>query len=202
MSARARHRSTSGTRNASAGPFLTLVLLVAVGTAAYRAGRDGRQPQPATAPLPIGTWTVRFSPMGGATELVVDAIQRAQRSIHVQAYSFTSAPIARALVDASRRGVHVEVILDKSQRTERYSEADFLAHAGIPVAIDAAHAIAHNKVMIIDDDTVVTGSFNFTKAAEERNAENVLVIRDPAMAGRYRANWIEHRRHSEPYAGG
>ena len=58
-------------------------------------------------------------------------------------YSFTSAPIAKALVDAKKRGVDTEVILDKSQRTEKYSSADFVAHEGIPTFIDAAHAIAH-----------------------------------------------------------
>ena len=68
----------------------------------------------------------------------------------MQAYSFTSAPIAKALVDAKRRGLDVAIILDKSQRTEKYSSADFLAHADIPTFIDAAHAIAHNKVMVID----------------------------------------------------
>jgi len=147
------------------------------------------------------TWQVAFSPSGGATQLVVETVAQAKQSILVQAYSFTSAPIAQALVEAKRRGVTVEVILDKSQRTEHYSEADFLAHAGIPVLIDAAHAIAHNKVMIVDGETVITGSFNFTKAAEEHNAENVLVLRDKALATEYAANWQRHRAHSEPYSG-
>src|SRR5262244_3963004 len=75
---------------------------------------------------------VFFSPHGGATEAVVNALDHATNSVLVQAYSFTSAPIARALVDAHRRGVQVQVILDKSQRTEKYSEADFLQHEGIP----------------------------------------------------------------------
>src|SRR5208283_3803153 len=88
--------------------------------------------------------------------------QRAKRTVLVQAYSFTSAPIAKALVDAHKRGVDVEVVLDKSQKTEKYSSADFLAHAGIPTKIDSKHAIAHNKIMVIDSATVITGSFNFT----------------------------------------
>lgn len=104
---------------------------------------------------------VYFSPKGGTQEALVRAIQEARESIYVQAYSFTSAPIAKALVDAHKRGVAVEAVLDKSQRTERYSGATFLANAGIPVWIDAAHAIAHNKVMVIDHRRVVTGSFNF-----------------------------------------
>ena len=67
--------------------------------------------------------------------------------------------------------------------------------------IDAQHAIAHNKVMIIDGETVITGSFNFTKAAEENNAENLLVIRDKKLADQYTKNWQEHERHSKVYVG-
>ena len=102
-------------------------------------------------------------------------------------------------MDAHKRGVRVEVILDKSQRTQKYSSADFLANQGIPTKIDAKHAIAHNKVMIIDGETVITGSFNFTKAAEEKNAENLLVIKDKKLAERYIKNWQEHVQHSEDY---
>ena len=142
-----------------------------------------------------------FSPKGGCTEAVVKEIDAAKKTIIVQAYSFTSAPIAKALVEAHKRGVDVRVILDKSQRTEKYSSADFVLHAGIPIWIDAQHAIAHNKVMVIDGATVLTGSFNFTKAAEEHNAENLLVIRDKALAEKYAANWNTHLDHSEKYAG-
>ena len=129
----------------------------------------------------------------------MNALNQATNSVLVQAYSFTSAPIAEALVDAHRRGVKVQVILDHSQRTEKYSEADFLKHSGIPTLIDAQHAIAHNKVMILDDAIVLTGSFNFTKAAEEHNAENLLVINDPVLAKQYIENWHAHEQHSELY---
>jgi len=106
---------------------------------------------------------VFFSPKGGCTEAVVENVGKAKLTILVQAYSFTSAPIAKALVDAAKRGVKVQVILDKSQRTEKYSDADFLLHEGVPTFIDAKHAIAHNKIIIIDSHTILTGSFNFTK---------------------------------------
>lgn len=154
-----------------------------------------------TEPRPAPSWEVRFSPRGGAAAAVIDALRGAKTEVLVQAYSFTSAPIAAALVDAHKRGVRVEVVLDKSQRSERYTSADFVAHAGIPTRIDDRHAIAHNKVMVIDGGTVITGSFNFTKAAEESNAENLLVIRDAELAGRYAANWRLHASHSDPYAG-
>jgi phosphatidylserine/phosphatidylglycerophosphate/cardiolipin synthase-like enzyme len=144
---------------------------------------------------------VFFSPQGGCTEAVVQNLASAHSEIFVQAYSFTSAPIAKALVDAHRRGVKVQVILDKSQRTEKYSSADFVLHSGIPTYIDAQHTIAHNKIMVIDGKTVITGSFNFTKAPEEHNAENLLVINDPELAGKYLANWKNHVAHSDGYTG-
>ena len=74
-------------------------------------------------------------------------------------------------------------------------------NVGIPTKIDAQHAIAHNKIMVIDDQTIITGSFNFTKAAEEHNAENMLVIHSPELATKYTANWKAHADHSEPYSG-
>jgi len=144
------------------------------------------------------TWRVYFSPHG-CTQAIVDALDGAQRTVLVQAYSFTSAPIAKALLEAKKRGVAVQVIIDASRVGERYSEGDFLIHAGIPTYIDAAHAIAHNKVMVIDDQTVITGSFNFTKAAEEHNAENLLILHDSELAARYTANWQAHRSHSDAY---
>jgi phosphatidylserine/phosphatidylglycerophosphate/cardiolipin synthase-like enzyme len=142
---------------------------------------------------------VYFSPHGGATEAVVDTLDHATNSVLVQAYSLTSAPIAKALVDAHRRGVQTRVILDASQRTDKYSEADFLQNSEVPTLIDARHGIAHNKIIIIDDYLVLTGSFNFTKAAEEKNAENLLVINDPSLAKRYLENWHVHEAHSQTY---
>jgi len=76
-----------------------------------------------------------------------------------------------------------------------------LTNLGIPVKIDAVHAIAHNKIVIIDGEAVITGSFNFTKAAEENNVENLLVIREKKLAERCTKNWGEHARHSEIYIG-
>jgi phosphatidylserine/phosphatidylglycerophosphate/cardiolipin synthase-like enzyme len=144
---------------------------------------------------------VYFSPKGGCTDAIVKELDKAKNTILVQAYSFTSYRIAKGLLDAHKRGVKVEVILDKSQRKDGYSSVTFLYNQGIAVKIDAQHAIAHNKIIIIDGETVITGSFNFTKAAEEKNAENLLVIHDKKLAERYIENWQEHDRHSEVYVG-
>ena len=146
-------------------------------------------------------WSVYFSPNGGCNAAIVGALDSATNSVLVQAYGFTSAPLAAALRDAHKRGVKVSVILDDSNLTDKYSEGDFLAHAGIRTLIDRKHGIAHNKVMIVDETVVITGSFNFTKAAEERNAENLLVIQDRQLARQYLANWRKHESHSEEYKG-
>ena len=142
---------------------------------------------------------VFFSPNGGCTNAIIKEIDNAKSEILVQAYSFTSTAIAKALLNAHKRGVKVEAVLDKSQRKEKYTSATFLANSRIPTFIDSVHAIAHNKIMIIDGTTVITGSFNFTKAAEVRNAENLLIIRSPELAKLYITNWTNHREHSEPY---
>ena len=153
----------------------------------------------AKTPIPNNSVDVYFSPHGGCTEAIIKEIGNAKTDIYVQAYSFTSAPIAKALLSAFKKGVKVEAILDKSQRTAKYSSATFLANVKIPTYIDDKHAIAHNKIIIIDGSTVITGSFNFTKAAEERNAENLLVIRSKDLAKLYMDNWTKHREHSEVY---
>lgn len=144
---------------------------------------------------------VYFSPGGECTNAIVGELNKAGKEILVQAYSFTSQPIAKALVEAHKRGVRTEIILDKSQRGANYSAADFTAHMGVPTYIDSAHAIAHNKVMVIDQETVITGSFNFTKAAEQRNAENILIIKSRELAKEYVDNWEKHKAHSEKYEG-
>ncbi len=174
--------------------IIAVVAVVAV-AAAWTMGR----PTPAASEDGIAVY---FSPNGGCTEAIIDQIGNAQETVLVQAYSFTSAPIAKALLDAHKRGVFVHVVLDSSQRTARYSSATFFRNQGIPVLIDSEHAIAHNKVMVIDGETIITGSFNFSKAAEERNTENLLIITGkPRLTRAYLDNIREHFVHSEVYAG-
>lgn len=147
-----------------------------------------------------------FTPGQDCQSFIVSKISDANKEIFVQAYSFTSAPIASALVAAKRRGVDVRVILDKSQETDKYGVADYLLNGGVTVGIDKKHAIAHNKVIIIDQSDqanakVIGGSYNYTKAAEEQNAENVTCINDPKIVQRFVDNWKLHASHSEQYFG-
>jgi phosphatidylserine/phosphatidylglycerophosphate/cardiolipin synthase-like enzyme len=150
---------------------------------------------------PMPPVDIYFSPKGGATQAVVDALDATHASAYIQAYSFTSPPIAAAIIRAHERGVQVQVILDKSNLEEKRSKAADMFHHGIVPLIDSQHEIAHNKVMILDGEVVITGSFNFTKQAETSNAENLMVIHDKQIAARYMANWRDHEAHSDPYTG-
>lgn len=136
-----------------------------------------------------------FTPGQSCTQTIVNSLQQACQSIAVQAYSFTSFQIAKALVKAKQRGVEVKVILDKAWLDDRQQDKRFRAailymyEHEVPLWIDYQPSIAHNKVMVIDAKRVITGSFNFTNSAEKRNAENVLIIDSPALAKQYLQNW-------------
>ena len=141
---------------------------------------------------------VCFSPEGHCTQLVEAAIAKAQKTILVQADYFTSLPIADALIAAHQRGVTVKLLVDRSQLTGKYAQVRHVMKQGIAVAVDKVPGIAHNKVMIIDDQYVLTGSFNWTEAAETRNAENLLLIKDSKTNSLYKAAW--HRRAEQAQA--
>jgi phosphatidylserine/phosphatidylglycerophosphate/cardiolipin synthase-like enzyme len=138
-----------------------------------------------------------FSPKGGCTDAIIREIQHARHEILVLAYSFTSRAIAQALVDAKLRGVHVEIVLDHSNEREEYTDLHFFLEQGLVPVIDPHHAIAHNKVMILDNRTLLTGSFNFTQHAENDNAENLLVIKGhPQLVRMYKENFHTHKSHA------
>lgn len=143
---------------------------------------------------------VCFTPGQDCTHQITDQILMAKHSIFVQAYNFTSKDIANALIKAKNKGVDVKVILDKSQLTQRYSLLHYIFDAGIPVWIDTKPAIAHNKIMIIDEKEVITGSFNFTDNAQKRNAENLVFITDIKLAQEFIQNWYKREHQSKPYA--
>ena len=113
------------------------------------------------------------------------------------AYGFTATNLAEALVRAKRRGIDVTLIQDEKSAQNNRETLPILFAAGIEVRSDGKHAIQHNKVMLIDDDIVITGSYNFTKSAEKRNAENIMIVRSTYAAKRYADNWKIHWDHSE-----
>lgn len=143
-----------------------------------------------TAINPGASFDVGFSPNQGSLELVLKEINSAHKSIHVAAYSFTSKPIAEALLQASKRGVEVEVIADQKSNSGKYSATTYLANQGIKVKLDGNYPIFHHKFMVIDGNSLETGSFNYSAAAAKSNAENVLVLWSvPAIAAIYEQEW-------------
>lgn len=132
-----------------------------------------------------------FSPGGTALQTVERAIGGAQKTILVAAYEFTSPEVAQALAEAVTRGVKVWLVMDDRAAASKYSQAAWLAAHGVAVRINKHYAIFHHKFLVIDGDTVETGSFNYTKGAAEKNAENALVLRGvPELALSYRNEWI------------
>lgn len=153
-----------------------------------------------------GTVQVAFTPWDNAEGLIVDSIRRARQQILVQAFSFTSRALANALIAAKRRGVEVQVMADREQTFGgEASRIPDLVRAGIPVVLEVRYQSAHNKVMVIDagtaDVAVISGSYNWTYAAQYKNAENVLILRHhPDLADAYAANWRRHFADALPYA--
>jgi phosphatidylserine/phosphatidylglycerophosphate/cardiolipin synthase-like enzyme len=143
----------------------------------------------------IGSIETAFTPGDAIDSLIVNAIDGARDEVLVQAYSFTHRRIARALVRARERGVAVSVLADREQaRALPQNALPELAAGGVDVCLDGNFQAAHNKVIIIDADTpratTITGSYNFTFAAQRSNAENIVVLRDnPPLARAYRNNW-------------
>ncbi len=144
----------------------------------------------ATTPISSGaSFDIGFSPNQGSLELVLKSINAAKKSIHVAAYSFTSKPIAEALLQASKRGVDVKVIADQKSNSGKYSATTYLANNKIQVKLDGNYPIFHHKFMIIDDINLETGSFNYSAAAS-KNAENVLVLWNvPQITATYNKEW-------------
>lgn len=130
-----------------------------------------------------------FTPPSGCGTLIAQEIARAKESIYVQAYGLTSGIIVNQLIQAKNRGVKVQVLLDKSNVSDKWSKMMDLVNANVSVRIDKVLGIAHNKVIIIDEQKVITGSFNFTNAADKRNAENVIIINNKSVAKEYLNNW-------------
>jgi phospholipase D len=163
------------------------ILILALATPACRA---------AATPAMIDTC---FAPVERCAPRIVAAIDAARETIRVQAYGFTSAPILEALAAAHRRGVDVQVIVDRSAVERRYHGATDMVSVGIPVWIDFRPAIAHTKAIIIDGALVIGGSFNYTQAAAQQNVEDVTFPQSREIASRFLENWERRRSLSRLY---
>ena len=143
---------------------------------------------------------VLFSPAGGCRDRIIEELRKAKKQVRVQVYMFTAKEIADAIIEAKKRGVDCEIIVERSQEKMAYGRLPVLKRAGVSILIDGEHETANNKIMLIDNRTIITGSYNYTKAAEEKNAENVLFIKgNTELFARYSANYDDHKAHSKAY---
>ena len=153
----------------------------------------------------VGRVDLAFTPEDAADRMIISAINNSNRQILVQAFSFTHEDIAQALITAKKRGVDVQLIADAEQTEKTQpSVVSKIAASGIPTYLDSEHQSAHNKIMVIDAGTanpaVITGSFNFTYAAQFRNAENLLIFHgNPEITAAYLHNWKHHLAHSSRF---
>src|SRR3989344_2274533 len=117
-----------------------------------------------------------FCPEDNCADKVVSLIKNAKKSVYFMTFSFTSEKIADALI--SRDGIEIKGVFDKGQASNKYSQDERLKGFGMDVILDKSKYKLHHKVFIIDNETVVTGSFNPTQSGDTNNDENILIIHD------------------------
>lgn len=142
---------------------------------------------------------VFFSPRGGIAVAISDRLSRAEKTLDIMAYGISEPTITTAVAAAHRRGVSIRLLVDRTQTSPQQSTAPDLSRSGVLLKTDRWEPLMHNKVMIIDRRTVITGSYNFSASAENRNAENLLFIDDEKIAALFLKNFELHWQHSDPY---
>lgn len=130
-----------------------------------------------------------FAPEDDVVDAMVEAINGAQESVRFMAFSFTLDEVAQALLERAVSGVEVTGIFERTGSETQFSELRPMFCAGLDVRQDGNPYILHHKVFIIDSETVVTGSFNFSSNATNSNDENLVIIRDPDLAAQYEAEY-------------
>ena len=129
---------------------------------------------------------VYFSPNGGCEHAVISEIKKATQTIDIAMYYLSSRNIAQALVKAQENNVQVRIVLDQGQEIESASKSGYLIKHGFQIRYHLGFGLMHNKFAIIDGKSLITGSFNWTLTAEERNEENLLIITDEETIEKYK----------------
>lgn len=143
---------------------------------------------------------VYFSPNGGCQDAIITELSKAQKTVDIAMYYLTSREIAQELVKAKDRGVKVRIVLDQSQETQTYSKSRYLIKRGFEVKYHVGSGIMHNKFAIFDGKVLITGSFNWTPTANEKNEENLLIMADNDLIKKYQDRFEylwEHSRKGE-----
>ena len=133
-----------------------------------------------------------FSPGGDTISPLVKEIKSAEQSIHFMAFSFTHDALGNAMRDRFKSGIDVRGVFEERQANNEYSEYKAMKKAGLSVVLDKNRGAMHHKVIVIDRETVITGSYNFSKNAEKRNNENLLIIKgNSEIAAAYLAEFAK-----------
>ena len=141
-----------------------------------------------------------FSPHGGAQEAIVGAVTGAKSTVDVEMYLLSNPALIDSLISAAKRKVSVTVILDGGEeRAANTPGATRLAQNGVMVFWNTSYTIFHDKIWLVDNSVTITGSFNGTVSAENKNAENLLVLHDSSMAAAYAADFKKHLAESKPF---
>ncbi len=134
----------------------------------------------------VGGIEALFAPEDQVADRVIELIRRARTSIHFLAFSFTSGEIAEGMLERAADGVPVFGILESTQaRSNTGAQFDFLRQGGAAVLLDANPRNMHHKVILLDGEIVITGSYNFTNSAESKNDEDLLILWNPELAGAF-----------------
>jgi phosphatidylserine/phosphatidylglycerophosphate/cardiolipin synthase-like enzyme len=182
-------------------PCLFAFTLAAAGAAAS-AAPVAEQSNVARSQRQFANVRVAFTPGDNIAGIIIEEIRAARSSIRVQAYLFTSTSIANALVNALKRGVKVDIIADATEYENGNAPVLLrLSQAGASIYLNSMHKSSHNKIVIVDAGmpraTVITGSYNFTRAAQTQNAENVVLLSgNTSVTQRFARNWEFHRTRS------
>ncbi|MCC6145734.1 MAG: phospholipase [Candidatus Hydrogenedentes bacterium] len=157
-------------------------------------GKDFGGRSPAATPYPVleleGIFMeCHFAPEDHVEREILAEVNAAVKAIDFMAFSFTSEPVAEAMAGRIAAGVQVRGLFESRNAGSRYSRDDYLRAHGAAIYLDGNPYNMHHKVVVIDGGVVITGSYNFSKSAEKENDENVLIIRDPALAGAYTAEF-------------
>ncbi len=135
-----------------------------------------------------GTIRTFFSPKGGGTEAILDVVNRAKKDISFMTFSFTDKNIAGAMIAKKQAGLRVEGVYDQCLGYGKYSTYHMMRQNKVYTRMDGNEALLHHKVILVDD-TVITGSFNFSASADKSNNENMLIIEDRNVANAYKQEY-------------
>jgi phosphatidylserine/phosphatidylglycerophosphate/cardiolipin synthase-like enzyme len=127
-----------------------------------------------------------FAPRDRVMDKVVQEANKARHSIRFMAFTFTEADLAKQMISQAKLGVQVQGVVEVRGASQGQMPTLFCARQpAIEVKTDGNPGTMHHKVIIIDDETVITGSYNFTRTADTANDDSLLIIRNPAVAALY-----------------